>query len=432
MLKFVPLVFIIFAFSCVINESNPGEILATNTVISPPLEGDFVNDATFEIDPSKENTLETSNGSYFTIPSNSLVDANGNLVKDKVTITFNQYHSIPDILTSGIPMDYDSIGTSFSLESAGMFTLEGKSKDNPIYLKEGTAIEMNLASDYGSESPYNFYELDENTGDWTFEHSSSPLQVKGNPKYDPFSIPQKPEPVAEDAFIIDVNLDISDYEELTAFTGVVWEYTGIEDSLDPRKNKWINRVKWNSFDLNPTNELPYEYFMTMNGNSRSFTTRVKAALNGTDLDIAMAEFEQKKIETAKKMESLPKPYIRSVNIDGFGTYNYDYIHRIDEPAQVIADFDFDQHNSMKGEAIVAVVYEDDNFIVNYPKSQWSLFGIDTQAEAKIIAILPGNQLAIYKGDVSDCYDKQEHTFKMEVVPNKIETKGDLIDILASI
>lgn len=432
MLKYIPILILSFIFACS-GENTQGEADTTTetSCIQPPFEGDFINDAVFNIDPKVENSLETNNGSQFTIPANALVNEAGEPITDEVTITFNQYHSIPDIITSGIPMSYDSLGESYSFESAGMFSLNGTCNDAPVFVKDGESIAMNLASDLGEEEPFNFYELNENTGDWTYEHSDSP--ITNNPRFEPEKyVPLKPEPVSEDAFILDINFDLSNYDELKLFSGIVWEYTGSEDSLDPRQNAFVGKTKWTDFELKPTNENAYEYYMTMKNNRQSFTTKCTAALDGEDLDVAMAEFESKKIEVAKNMENIQKPFIRSVNISGFGTYNYDYIHRVEKPVELIADFNFEGSTANKDEALVVLVYPDDNFVVNYPKDKWDSFGIDAQGEAKLIAVLPGNEIAVCKEDLSDCYGKKRHTFNLQVLDEKIEDKNTLIDVLATL
>jgi hypothetical protein len=432
MLKYIPLMLLPFVFAC--NGDNGADLTNETTEtssIQPPLEGDFINDATFKIDPKIENKLETANGSNFMIPANALVNAAGEPVTGEVEISFNQYHSIPDIITSGIPMSYDTLGESYTFESAGMFSLDGTCNDAPVFVKDGAAIAMNLASDLGEDEPFNFYELDENQGDWTYAHNDSP--IANNPRFERDKyMPLKPEPVSEDAFVLDINFDLSNYDELKLFSGIVWEYTGDADSLDPRKNPAVGKTRWTDFDLEPTNERAYEYYMTMKNKNSAFTTKCTAALDGEDLDVAMAEFQTKKTEVAKNLENIQKPFIRSVSISGFGTYNYDYIHRVEEPAELMADFDFGSSNADKNEALVVLIYPNDNYVVNYPQSQWNSFGVDTEAESQLIAILPGNQIAVCKEDISACFGKEKHTFKMQVLDKKIEDKNSLIDVLATL
>ena len=433
MLKHTPIALALLLFACGGEEtSNPNNsVTNAQSVIAPPLEGNFSNTSVFTIDPTKENTLSTPNGSHFTIPANALVDKDGKLITEQVTVEFDQYHSAIVVLASGIPMQYDTLGESYTFKTAGMFTLEATVKDNPVYIKEGESIAMNLASDKSKQEPFNFYALNESTGDWTFEHSNSP--VTRNPNFDAAAyLPQKPEAASDSAFILDVNLDQSNYAELSDFSGIVWEYTGKEDSLDPRLNEKFGKTRFTDIDLTPTNEKAYEYFMTFKSGTNNFTTRVKAALSAGDLDLAMANFTSKKTEIAKKIDSLQKPFIRSVDIQGFGTYNYDYIYHIENPVQLIADFDFGADNVQKDNAMVAVVYEDEAAVVNYPKGNWSSFGLNRDAAPKVIAILPNNKIAVYSENIKNCYDLKEHTFKMTVLDKTIETKADLIDALAGI
>ena len=174
MLKHTPIALALLLFACGGEEtSNPNNsVTNAQSVIAPPLEGNFSNTSVFTIDPTKENTLSTPNGSHFTIPANALVDKDGKLITEQVTVEFDQYHSAIDVLASGIPMQYDTLGESYTFKTAGMFTLEATVKDNHVYIKEGESIAMNLASDKSKQEPFNFYALNESTGDWTFEHSN--------------------------------------------------------------------------------------------------------------------------------------------------------------------------------------------------------------------------------------------------------------------
>ena len=71
-------------------------------------------------------------------PANCLLTFEGDLVKENVNVTFKQYHSILDIIASGIPMDYDTLGQSYSFESAGMFILQERN----IYSNKSNSIAL--------------------------------------------------------------------------------------------------------------------------------------------------------------------------------------------------------------------------------------------------------------------------------------------------
>ncbi|MBI3135828.1 MAG: hypothetical protein HYZ14_14215 [Bacteroidetes bacterium] len=400
----------------------------TASIINPPLKGDFQNDTVFVIDPTIENRVETPNGSSVVIPANTLVDADGNVIAEPSEISFVQYHSAVDILASGIPMTYDSAGASHNFESAGMFSLHGESQDKPVFIKSGAAINVNLASD--KDEAFNFYQMNEQSGHWTYEHAPQP--VLSNQRYDPSVKPIEPKKATNGAFVLDLNFDLSSYSELSVFSGIVWEYTGEHDSLDPRNNKEVASTKWTDFELTPTYEKAYEYLLTMKNKTKSFTTKVMAALNGDDFDQAMSTFQTKKVEIAQKMDRLQKPYIRSVSIGNFGTYNYDYIHSMQDPQPMVADFDFGTRNNDKEHALVFVMYPETGVVVNYPQDQWKLFALDKKQDGKVLAILPDNQLAVCKNDLAQSYGKQKYTFKMTVLPEKVTSKQDLERIIAEL
>lgn len=402
----------------------------SGSIIKPPLEGDFQNDTIFKIDPTKATTVSTPNGTSIEIPANVIVDKKGKPVKSKVEVSFVQYHSAADILASGIPMVYDSSGTSGTFQSAGMFTIHAESKGKEVFIKEGANIGVNLASD--TPEPYNYYEMNEQNGDWTYDFSPrSP--VRPNEKFDPSKFPLEPQEADKNAFVLDLNFDVSDYEELTAFSGVVWEYVGDHDSLDPRNSDVVQKTLWTDFELEPTYEAAFEYYLKFIRGNLSFVTKVRAALQGDDFTQAMADFQNRKLEIADEMDNLQKPYIRSVQIDGFGTFNYDVIHQMSYPTQLLADFDFGEtENELKDKIAVFSVFPDKSIVANYPRDDWDKFAVDPSMNMKIMAILPGNKIAYFDQNLEQCVGKKEFTFKMKVSDQSLKTKADLENFIAGI
>ncbi len=433
MSKFLYLAGLVLLLSCSGSGTNDGNAngddSSTVSVIVPPFEGDFRNDTVFIIDPTKETVVESPNGSSIEIPANVIVDADGNSIKSKVEMSFNQYHSTADIIGSGIPMLYDSAGVSNNFVSGGMFTLKAKSEGKEVFVKDGEKLKVNLASD--KPDPYNFYELNEQSGDWTFQAAPTPVQM--NPRFNPAALPIKPQEADKNAFVLDLDFDLSDYSELTAFNGIVWEYVGEDDSLDPRKNELVSKIKWTNFNLEPTYEQAYEYWLTMSASQYSFKTKVKAALQGEDFEEAMASYKAKKVEVAERIDRIQKPYVRSVEIEGFSTYNYDYVHSMESPEYIAADFDFGTENESKERSLVFVIYPESDVVVNYGYQDWAtLFAIDKNQEAHVLAALPDNKLAIFRKDIKNSFGKKSYTFRMDVLEQKLEGKADLDRIIAEL
>ena len=402
----------------------------TSSIINPPFEGDFQNDTIFNIDPTKENVVSTPNGSSIKIPANTLVDEDGNVVTEKVELTFIQYHSPADILASGIPMEYDSAGTVGTFQSAGMFQLNAASKGKEIFIKEGSQVSVDLASD--TPEPYNFYNMDNQNGDWTYDFSPR-TPVRSNPRFDPSKFPLEPQEASDDAFVLDLNFDLSDYNEISGLEGIVWEYVGDHDSLDPRQNSVVATTMWNNFELEPTYGAAFEYYLTFVKGDLTFTTMVRAALRGESFEKAMADYEQKKQEVADEIDYLQKPYIRNVEISGFGTFNYDIVHQMPDPTILAADFDFgEEYDHLLDKILVFAVYPGDNAVINYPKHNWNKFAVDPTLEVKIMAALPDNKFAYYDNDPHQAVGKKKFKFKMKVIDESLKSKADLENIMAKI
>ena len=426
MFKYLPLCLVFLAVSCT-GANQTLKNVQNKFEIQPVFEGDFTNHINFMIDPSIENELMAPNGSRIVIPANCLVSQSGEVVKGEVSITLDQYHSLADIMASGIPMSIDSAGTTYDFKSAGMFTIKGACKGEEVFVREGELLTVDLASD--KQEKYNFYKLND-SGEWNCEKRDQVAAI--NPDFNPGDKVIKPEKANDEAFILDLNFDRSGYKELDVFKSVVWEYTGNHDSLDPRTNQWINKERWNDISLKETYEQAYEYWLTLKNKNKNFTTKVKVALDGEDFDMAMTAFNSKKLELAKRADELSKPYVRSVSISGFGTYNHDYINRVPEPAILAADFNFGAYNDEKDMAVIVVVYEEEDVLVNYRQSRWQSFGLDTEKNPKIMAVLPGNKVAVCTQDVSRSFSEKEFTYDMNVLDKTIESKTELIDILSTL
>ena len=56
----------------------------------------------YKIDPKKDNTIETKKGNVLIIPKGSLLDENGNIVDDSISIEFSEGKDIDEIILSNL------------------------------------------------------------------------------------------------------------------------------------------------------------------------------------------------------------------------------------------------------------------------------------------------------------------------------------------
>jgi len=140
-----------------------------NTVtsaITPPFIKHDIPYQEFEIEPGENVKLTSERGTEIHIPSHAFTYKSGESPTGKVTIQFREFHNPLEFFLSGIPMEYDSAGTKYTFESAGMIDIKGNCNGKEVIVKQGKNIDINLASD-NDDPKFNLYNLDKNTGFWS-------------------------------------------------------------------------------------------------------------------------------------------------------------------------------------------------------------------------------------------------------------------------
>jgi hypothetical protein len=141
-------------------------ILSNNNLLTnPPLPELDIPYQKFEIDPSQPNVLYSKMGAKINIPSDAFLDKDGNVIKDKVEVSFREFYNPLDFYLAGIPMNYNDNGIDKVLESGGMVELNAKLNENELYVNPSSKIKVDLFS-WTKSKDFNLYDLDKTTGKW--------------------------------------------------------------------------------------------------------------------------------------------------------------------------------------------------------------------------------------------------------------------------
>ncbi|MEO6304635.1 MAG: hypothetical protein ABIP51_15855 [Bacteroidia bacterium] len=135
--------------------------------INEPSQKLKVNYTAYTINNAKGGELKHPTTSKIKVPKNTFVDKNGKDIIGDVTIEYREFHHAADIIASGIPMGYDSAGTKYNLESAGMFDIKGSQNGEPVFIKKDKKVEVELAS-VNSDNRFNQYYLDTVSKNWQY------------------------------------------------------------------------------------------------------------------------------------------------------------------------------------------------------------------------------------------------------------------------
>lgn len=147
-------------------------IIDSNLFIAPPITGIDVPHDKYIINSNTGGEIIHYTGTKINIPSSIFLDANNNIVEGNIEIKYREFHDQVDIFTSGIPMKYDSAGTEYIFESAGMMEISATQNGKKLKIAPNKNISIRMHSNNPS-SKFNLYYLDTIEKEWKYKGKDS-------------------------------------------------------------------------------------------------------------------------------------------------------------------------------------------------------------------------------------------------------------------
>ncbi|HLP56617.1 MAG TPA: hypothetical protein VK151_16390 [Fluviicola sp.] len=404
------------------------ETASATSAIRPPLEGIDIPMRDFTFDASRGSTIRTPSGTQITVPAEALTDEKGQPVRGKVKLQFREFHTPAEILVSGIPMRYDSAGTKYDFISAGMFEIAAEQNGQKLKIREGKAINVELAS-YKEDEGYSFYQLDPKTGDWKNEGIA--LSRKNERKLSEMQ-------QFKDENLVVFDIDYSTRPELERFHNICWTYTGADPEKDPLHNDWILQERWRDITVSPLGKGG-EYRITLSNRQQRIELEMapyftedqreqEKAFASQVTDYEQLVADRKNAEEAIQLQA---DLTRSFAVSEFGFYNWDKIEKIvkeEQLAVVNATFTLD------GESLptTARLYHVDgkDKLLARDGNTWDKLVFRPQDNNRLLVVLPDNRVAIADSkDFDRVKDKPEATFALERVQKKVTSMEDVRRLL---
>ncbi len=240
------------------------------------------------LDAKKGGIISLESGTIIRIPGSCVVDENNQAVNGKVEYRFREFIDPIDIALSGIPMHYDSAGTSYYFETAGMTELRAFQGGKELKMAAGKKVEITLKNEV--KGAYNLYQLDEENG-WLPKGSTQSKKENTTvqePVVDNGKIEERPAPT----FITPINdgvtaikseisklenekpkapqkatisrptfnleVDFKDFPELASFEKMLFEVAP-EDKVFTQE---LYKVDWNNIELKRHSASRYKMILT--------------------------------------------------------------------------------------------------------------------------------------------------------------------------
>lgn len=241
------------------SNSQPTVQEGTKPFIQPAIEGVDIQFASYKVNSGSGDTIVTEGGTKIIVPACPFKNEKGEEVKGEVEIRYREFRDPVDFALSGIPMTYDSAGTKYTFESAGMCEIQG--------FQNGKAIAVNADCPLRIEMPqtnvdgkFNMYYLDTVKKNWEYKGKPEWV-VEGKAQQAPSdTIGELPQSVPLTLFKPGVNSDLKQpmeakaNKEIQTLTKEI-EQLKKEKPLEPRKaDKTRPRFKL-GFDVKDFPEL---------------------------------------------------------------------------------------------------------------------------------------------------------------------------------
>lgn len=338
---------------------------------------------TYKILPNKTQTIFLDNAKL-TVPPNCFLDSDNNIFKDSIILKIKIMNDPIDFILSGIPMEYDSAGFTYTFESGGMFEITGTDlNNNSISINKEKPLAMHFEANENSKD-FNYYNLDTVYNKWNYISSNTlnkkeiPFEADKTHNFDKTKwkasyreqniasqkwkkaekdviIHKKTEPNAptkakdiKQTFTLDI--DKNQFPELSSFT---------KQKFEPVKTHQINssiyNTKWSSIKLRE-HKKGVSYLIVLQNETKVESLIAEPVYEGKDWAKAQhlysnkyakyfaileqkeekeltlkADYQKKKkhFDQIDKLKSTTKDIIRSVSITlvapviNFGIFNFD-------------------------------------------------------------------------------------------------------------
>lgn len=367
----------------IIDDMNEGgdEPLTEVVSVINPIEGTTEAPKKIQVNAREGTTVDLGNGGSLEFPDNAFVDENGNTVNGEVDVEWQEFHTLGDIMLSGIPMKYDSAGVQNDFVSGGMFTIHASQNGKSVEIAPSKKVGVNIASIQDTPC-YNFYEMDEESGKWTYETTKvgEPIAEAEEPKK---TISGKPN-------LLDVTLSTKAFPELANRDIIGWEVkrklrSGEKNLLKLQSTK-LRLISTDSLGM--TLEAKTAADQVLQYPVKPYT--LDQAME--DSKVNRQELEKSFAETRKfAKEMIAGRVIRSIEIENFGTYNWDIIYKRQNSKPLFAKFNFPGDVDPQLVSLFLLSPEE-NAVVQYDAGGSSMFSFDPNLKNCLIAILPGNKL----------------------------------------
>ncbi|MEI7597287.1 MAG: hypothetical protein WCK02_16175 [Bacteroidota bacterium] len=331
-----------------VQTSEKADSVKMHDFVYEPFEEIGIDYQVAEITSNEAQKIETNTGTKINIPANSFVDKNNNPVSAPLKLLYREFHNPVDIFLSGIPMNYDSAGTRYCFESAGMIDVRAMKGNDTLYLAKNKSINVDLISN-NKDQKFNLYYLDTVKNNWSYmgKDKISPMAIskaikKTKANSDSLILTAqaeyvKPVITTKNKIVFKVDFESKDFPELSIYKNILFE---VNENKTKFNKAWY-QINWAKISLKRIN-ANNEYQVTLSKRDSTVNLITKAAFAEKEYQSAITAYNEankKKAQATSKVASVSATYLsdefansnlinnntfyRNFSMNALGTWNCD-------------------------------------------------------------------------------------------------------------
>lgn len=273
----------------------------TPAFIEPLFAGAGDADTGYTVDAAAGGMFFNSNGSIISVPHSAFLDSAGKPVSGTVELRYKEFHDPAKIFMAGIPMTYDSAGTPYNFESAGMIEITAWQNGKPLKVNPDSMIHVAIVSNTAEER-FNTYYLDTAAKQWKYINDAK--AVTYNPPVadttDPTQVavmteaPVAPKVADKNKPSFAIAFDPAEFPELVAYKGVRFE---VDETQTPY-NKEDKKIQWEDVVINRIKNKN-NFKVTFTTGTKEATYITQPVVDQKDFAAAQRSWEQRNADYEK-------------------------------------------------------------------------------------------------------------------------------------
>jgi hypothetical protein len=281
------------------NPENNSDTLKTKSFVEKPFANQDIPYETYVVSSNCTHQLTTNSGTNLRIPQDAFTDSLGNPVSFPIELKYREFRNPVDFFVAGIPMKYDSAGTDYTFESAGMLELRAFKDGKELLLAKDKTIGVDMKSP-SSDKDFNIYYLDTNKRNWVYKGKDEVADIKESKartteklnqtsKTELAGKPALPVKADKSKFVFKLAVDLKEFPELSLYNKVLFQVKESDKKFDPA----LYSVKWSNVKLEESSRAQNLYTLLLSKNDTTIKVPVIPVFDDKEYASAIKVYNDK-------------------------------------------------------------------------------------------------------------------------------------------